>query len=43
VPKAGRVWCGRLPHERLGKVPERGDRIVATLDDGSTYEVAPKY
>jgi hypothetical protein len=43
VPEGGRVWCVRLPHERLDQPPAGGDLIVATLSDGSRYEVTPKY
>ena len=43
VPRGGRVWCAQLPHERLDKPPADGDRIVATLDNGSTDEVVPQF
>jgi hypothetical protein len=43
VPKGGRVWCVKLPRERLDEPPVKGDLIVATLRNGTTYEVAPKY
>jgi DNA-directed RNA polymerase specialized sigma24 family protein len=38
-----RVWCARLPRERLGRPPVRGDRIVASLRGGERFEVAPRY
>jgi hypothetical protein len=43
IPAGGRVWCVQLPHERLDQPPAKSDKIVATLSNGSTYEVAPKY
>lgn len=43
VPEGGRVWCAKLPHERLDEPPAKGDLIVATLRDGSRHEVVPQY